>query len=216
MQATTLSPIRFGIPVLGALVFAFGMFWTLHALIHRGAHGVSTETMPTIDFVRLKRNVEIETKQRRKPEKPPPPKQPPPPQVKVAAQTQTPQQQVLPFNMPNLNIGANISGGPFIGTFASADSIQGDAELIPLVRIAPQYPRQAMRDGIAGEVTLEITVGPDGQVKSARVKSAKPRGYFESAAVSAAYKGRFRPKVVDGKPQETTGVYTVKFNLGDE
>ena len=146
MNATTMSPVRFTAPLLGACVVAFAMFWTLHALISRGTHALATETMQAIDFVRLKRNVEIETKQRRKPEKPPPPKQPPPPQVKIAAQTQSPQQQVLPFNMPNMNIGTSISGGPFIGTFASADSIQGDGELIPLVRIAPQYPRRVFHE----------------------------------------------------------------------
>lgn len=209
------SSARFLLPVIGASVFAFVMFWGLHFLIHRG-HGAlaETQTLQTIDFVRLKRATDLETKQRQKPEKPPPPKQPPPPKLAVASQAK-PDMAPTQFMMPNMNLPTSISGGPFLGSFAAGD-IQGDAELIPLVRIAPQYPRQAQRDGIAGEVTLEITVGPDGTVKSARVKSAKPRGYFESAAVAAAYKGRFRPKVVDGKPQETTGVYTVKFTMAAE
>lgn len=209
---TTLSPVRFARPLMLAAVVAFSMFWVLHALIAGGRWTANTETLPTIDFVRLKRNVELETKQRRKPEKPPPPKTPPPPQMKISVQTQTPQ-QMLPFNMPSMNLAANITGGPFLGTFATGADFAGDGELIALVRIAPQYPRQALRDGIEGEVILEITVAPDGSVRDARVKSAKPRGVFESAAVAAAYKGRFRPKVVDGKPQETRGTYTVKFNL---
>lgn len=210
-------PTRFLVPLALASVFAFSLFWGLHALISRG-HGVmgSGETLPTIDFVRLKRATELEIKQRQKPEKPPPPKQPPPPQLKVAS-TAKPEQTPTQFNLPNLNLATSISGGPFLGTFAAGvENIQGDAELIPLVRIAPQYPRQAARDGVSGEVVLEITVGPDGQVKSARVKSAKPRGYFEAAATAAAYKGRFRPKVVDGQPVETKGEYTVKFSLSED
>lgn len=199
---------------LAALV-AFGLFWLMHLLIMGRDLGAKKDTTSAvIDFVRLKRDSELETRTRSKPEKPPPPKQPPPPQMKVQAQAK-PDMSPTPFNVPKMNLPTSITGGPFLGTFAAGD-IQGDAELIPLVRIAPQYPRQALRDGIAGEVTLEITVGPDGTVKSARVMSAKPRGYFESAAVAAAYKGRFRPKVVDGQPQETSGVYTVKFKMGEE
>ncbi len=209
------GPARFILPLAGASVFAFSMFWGLHALINRDHGGLDdTLTLQTIDFVRLKRATELETKQRQKPEKPPPPKQPPPPKLAVASQAK-PDMAPTQFMMPNMNLPTSISGGPFLGTFAAGD-IQGDAELIPLVRIAPQFPRQAARDGISGEVVLEITVGPDGTVKAARVKSAKPRGYFESAAVAAAYKGRFRPKVVDGQPQETKGEYTVKFNIGEE
>lgn len=213
-----MSPMRFAKPLVGALAFTFAMFSGLQLMIHGGKYIADKgDTLPTIDFVRLKRTTELETRQRQKPEKPPPPKQPPPPQLKVQVASKA---DVAPvkFNVPNLNLATNISGGPFLGTFSAADAgnMAGDGELIPLVRIAPQYPRQALRDGISGEVVLEITVGPDGTVKSVRVKSAKPRGYFEPAATAAAYKGRFRPKVVDGQPVETKGEYTVKFNLDAE
>ncbi|MDD3763300.1 MAG: energy transducer TonB [Nevskiales bacterium] len=205
---------RTAVAVLMAAVVVAGLFWLMHTLIMgRDITAKKGGESAAIDFVRLKRDSQLETRTRSKPQKPPPPKKPPPPQMKVQAQAK-PDMSPTPFNVPKMNLPTTISGGPFLGNF-SADDIQGDGELIPLVRIAPQYPRQALRDGISGEVTLEITVGPDGSVKSARVKSAKPRGYFESAAVSAAYKGRFRPKVVDGKPQETTGVYTVKFTMGE-
>ncbi len=205
---------RTAVAVLMAAVVVAGLFWLMHTLIMgRDITAKKGSESAAIDFVRLKRDSQLETRTRSKPQKPPPPKKPPPPQMKVQAQAK-PDMSPTPFNVPKMNLPTSISGGPFLGNF-SADDIQGDGELIPLVRIAPQYPRQALRDGISGEVTLEITVGPDGSVKSARVKSAKPRCYFESAAVSAAYKGRFRPKVVDGKPQETTGVYTVKFTMGE-
>lgn len=206
---------RTGLAVVLAALIALGLFWIMHLLIMgRDTIDKKERSSAVIDFVRLKRDSQVETRTRSKPEKPPPPKQPPPPQMKVQAQAK-PDMSPTPFSVPKMNLPTSITGGPFLGTFTAGD-IQGDAELIPLVRIAPQYPRQALRDGIEGEVTLEITVGPDGTVKSARVKSAKPRGYFESAAVAAAYKGRFRPKVVDGRPQETTGVYTVKFKMSNE
>ncbi len=198
-----------------AALIVVGLFWVMHMLIMGGNKELREATdSAAIDFIRLKRDSQLETRQRSKPEKPPPPKQPPPPQMKISSQVK-PDMAPTPFNMPNLNLPTNISGGPFLGNFAAGGPVTGDGELIAMVRIAPQYPRQAAMDGVSGEVVLEITVGPDGSVKSARVKSAKPRGYFESAAVSAAYKGRFRPKVVDGQPVETKGVYTVKFTMGE-
>lgn len=210
-----LSPLRFVRPlVLGGAV-AFGMFWALYLMITGGTGFEASESLATVDFVRLKRQTELETIQRRKPEKPPPPKQPPPPQLKVQTDVK-PQQTQMMVNIPNIPMSVNLGSGPFIGTWTSAENMVGDADLIPMVRIAPQYPQKAARDGVEGEVTLEITVGPDGAVKNAKVKSAKPRGYFEAAAIAAAYKGRFRPKVLDGKPMETTGVYTVKFKLAEE
>ncbi|QHS11161.1 energy transducer TonB [Sinimarinibacterium sp. NLF-5-8] len=208
--------LRVGLATVLAAVIALSLFWVMHLLITgRAMEPVKAGDSAVIDFVRLKRDSQMETRTRSKPEKPPPPKEPPPPRLNMQAQTDKPNMAPTALNVPKMDLPTNITGGPFLGGFAAETPIQGDAELIPLVRIAPQYPRQALRDGVSGEVTLEITVGPDGMVKSARVREAKPRGYFESAAVSAAYKGRFRPKVVDGTPVETTGVYTVRFKMSD-
>jgi periplasmic protein TonB len=197
-----------------AAVVALSLFWLMHYLILGSEREMRrADAYRTVDFVRLKRDERLETRQRTRPEKPPPPKQPPPP-PKLQVQAPTPQQQApTPFNIPNLNIPTNITGGPFLGTFSAAD--HGDGELIPMVRLAPQYPRQALRDGIEGYVDLEIVVNPDGTVREARVRDARPRGYFESAAVNAALRGKFRPRVVDGQPVESRGSYRMVFSLAD-
>jgi protein TonB len=109
--------------------------------------------------------------------------------------------------MPNVSIPTNITGGPFLAE---------NADLIPVVRLAPQYPRQAARAGISGWVRLRIVVNPDGSVREARVVEADPRGMFEAAAVTAAMRGRFRPRMVDGAAVESSGEYTVTFSLGGQ
>jgi protein TonB len=88
-----------------------------------------------------------------------------------------------------------------------------DGDLIPLQRIPPQYPRDAARAGITGWVIVEVLVNPDGTVRSARVTDAKPKGLFEAAAVQAALRFKFKPKVVDGKPVEQKGSQKIDFNL---
>lgn len=202
---------RFFKPTLYSALITFGMFWTLHLLIEGGKYVADQgESLATVDFVRLKKESELETRERRKPPKPEPPKQPPPPQMKV--DTPPPDAPPTPFQMPKLNIPTNISGGPFLGSYVGGD-LSGYSELIPLVRIAPQYPRNAARDRIEGWVELELVVNPDGTVRSARPIKAQPRGVFESAAIQALMKAKFKPKVVDGKPVEQKAIQRVDFNL---
>jgi protein TonB len=119
--------------------------------------------------------------------------------------------------MPKLNLPTALAGGgPVLGELAGATSSGGNAELIPLVRLTPQYPRQAARARISGWVRLRITVNPDGTVREARVVESEPRGMFEEAAVTAARRGKFRPRVENGVAVESSGEYTVNFRLSEE
>lgn len=206
--------IRFVRPTLYAVGFTFAMFWTMHLLIVGGRYlAGEDQSLATVDFVRLKKETELETRERKKPPKPEPPKQPPPPKMKI--ETPPPDQQPTPFAMPKLNLPTNISGGPFLGSYVGGD-MSGYSELIPLMRITPQYPRNAMRDRIEGWVEFKITINPDGTVKSAQPIKAQPRGVFESAAMQAIMKWKFKPKIVDGKGVEATGLQRVNFGLEKE
>jgi periplasmic protein TonB len=205
---------RFVRPGLYGAAVAFGMFWSMHLLIVGGKYVPEDgATLATVDFVRLKKETELETRERRKPPKPEPPKQPPPPKMKV--ETPPPDAPPTQVALPKLNLPSNITGGPFLGAF-TGEGMSGYSELIPLVRIAPQYPRQALRDGIEGVVVFEVTINPDGTVKSAKLLSAKPRGVFEGAAMNAIMKWKFKPKVVEGKGVESVGVQPIDFKMEGE
>lgn len=204
---------RFAKPALYAALITFAMFWTMHLLIEGGKYIAGQgESLATVDFVRLKKESDLETRERKKPPKPEPPKQPPPPKMKV--ETPPPDAPPTPFQMPKLNIPTNISGGPFLGSFVGGD-LSGYSELIPLVRISPQYPRNAARDRIEGFVVFEVTINPDGTVRSARPIKAQPRGVFESAGMQAIMKWKFKPKVVDGKGVESKGIQQIDFKMGE-
>ena len=210
MTAIT-AQTRFLRPALYAAGFTFAMFWTMHLLIVGGKYLADQgESLATVDFVRLKKESELETRERKKPPKPEPPKQPPPPKMKI--DTPPPDAPPTPFQMPKLNLPTTISGGPFIGSYVGGD-MTGYSDLIPLVRISPQYPRNAARDRIEGMVVFEVTINPDGTVKSARPIKAQPRGVFESAAMQAILKWKFKPKVVDGKGVEATGIQPIEFKM---
>jgi protein TonB len=200
------------LPAAGmSLVFSLLLFGLLYSLIRIGHHVLEKgDALQTIDFVRLKRDSEIETTQRRKP--PPPPSQPPPP-AKMRVATDVVQQEGLSgFAVPDLNLSASVAGGPMGGKLGGGGGMF-DGDLLPLQRIPPQYPRDAARAGVTGWVQLEVLVNADGSVRSARVTDAKPKGLFEAAAVAAVLRWKFKPKVVNGQPVEQRGSQKIDFGL---
>ena len=73
----------------------------------------------------------------------------------------------------------------------------------------PEYPRDALRDGVSGEVTVAFTVNADGSVGAANVVSSNPRNVFDRAAVAAIKKWRFE---APGEP--VSGRRTFSFTPG--
>jgi protein TonB len=194
-----------------AVLFSLVLFALLYGAIHAGKFvAEEREALQTIDFVRLKRDSEVETLSRRKP--PPPPAQPPPPaKMRVAAEAV--QQGPTAMEIPSLNLSATVGGGPMAGQMGKGAGAMFDGDLLPLQRIPPQYPRDAARSGITGWVQLEVLVNADGTVRSAKVIDSKPRGIFEASAVQAVMRWKFKPKIQEGKPVEQRGSQKIEFNL---
>jgi protein TonB len=202
------------IPILAmALGVAIGLFALMHSVITATGHGAEKmESLPTIDFVRLRRDSQVEAMQRRKP--PPPPPEPPPPPSKMRIEAGNVSAGSLALSMPSMDLNANVSGGTFLGSMGGPGAGgMFDGDIIPLQRIPPQYPRDAARNGITGWVQLEVLVNADGTVRSARVLEAKPKGMFEAAAVQAVLRWKFKPKVVNGQPVQQKGAQRIEFNL---
>ena len=58
---------------------------------------------------------------------------------------------------------------------------------------APRYPAEAARRQQSGEVQVEIVVGTDGSVTSARVVDANPPRVFDREALAAVKRWKFAP-----------------------
>jgi len=89
---------------------------------------------------------------------------------------------------------------------------KGDV-LVPLMRVQPQYPRRAAKIGQKGAVELDLTIGPDGSVRSAKVVHSEPPGVFDESALEAVQKWKFKPKIVDGQPVESSGKQVIEYLL---
>ena len=80
-----------------------------------------------------------------------------------------------------------------------------DGPLVALVRVEPTYPSRAQVQGLEGFVIVRFDVTTEGRVSNvAIVESTHP--IFESAAVKAAERFKFKPRIVDGIALETHGI----------
>lgn len=82
----------------------------------------------------------------------------------------------------------------------------GDGEYLPIVKVAPIYPRRAQTRGITGYCIVEYTVTKTGSIRDPQPVDCSPQGVFESASVKASLKFKYKPRVVDGEPIEVAGV----------
>ena len=152
--------------------------------------------------------------------KPPPPDQPPPPPPKLAA----PPPPFIPPPEINIQVPA-AAPPPAITTVTTAPPPAQPAATrapepapMPLVRkeykashrVAPQFPREALRSGTSGRVVAHVVVAPSGSVTEVRIVSANPPRLFDREVIRALSQWRFNPE-----PVGFIGEYEIVFNLKD-
>ena len=192
-----------------ALIVTFGLFWVMQALISMQGAGLGDKgPRYNIDFVRLKRDETLHEKERKMPDKKPPEEQPPPPPMNIT-QNLNPDQDIAGIDI-GIDIGLDVGDGT--GFVASAS----DSDIVPVVRVNPQYPIRAEERGIEGWVELEFTISAAGTVTDAKVTNAKPKGVFDRSALRAIKKWKYNPKVEDGVAVDRSGVKVIlNFDLED-
>jgi len=217
--------MRIFIGLLLAILVNYGLFTLMKEMTTSDSSLYRDDNeMLVLDFVRLKQEeTQPETIKREIPKKPPPPEEPPPPTPTTAPKMTQPDVQQPQMDMPKIDVPLNIAGQPYLGDFSaepapapSPTPVQGpqmDDEVVPLVRIPPNYPRVAQRRGIEGVVTVVFTITRDGRVKDPEVVSASPENVFDNAAKTAILKWKFKPKVVDGEPVERRATQEIEFKL---
>lgn len=91
-----------------------------------------------------------------------------------------------------------------------------EAEFLPLVKVAPVYPRSALERNVQGHVLLEFAVTTTGAVRDPIVVEAEPPGVFDRAALTAVSRFKYKPRVVEGETVEVTGVRNrIVFEVAD-
>ena len=187
------SFVRVLVGALVAVPVAIGLFFLMHSLIDTEYEQEDVEARKIADIIVPEDEIEVNVKQP-KPDKVEDPEEPPP-------------------ELPTPDIGmdmdldvVNTAPRAQVDVQISATGISGDGEYLPIVKVAPVYPRRAQTRGISGYCIVEYTVTRTGSIRDPRAVDCQPSGVFESASIKAAEKFKYRPRVVDGEPIEVAGV----------
>ncbi len=197
--------IRSSIALVLAISVTFSLLFVMQKLIEIGKTPLKKDDkLQYVDFVRVKQDESTQTK-KVKPKKPPPPEEPPPEMPEPQTESLNPDVQTISISAPNMGNELDMGG---IGMSSA------DGDYLPLVKVNPIYPRRAQSRGLEGSVLLEFTVTKSGAVINAIVIEADPPRIFDNAAIKAALKFKYKPRVVDGEPIDVVGVqHLITFKM---
>ena len=186
---------------------ALSLLWVMQFLIATGQAAI-TEALDArfVDFVRVKREETVERKQE-KPERPPEVDDEPP---------DLPQQDMdssdfdssVAVSAPNPDMNVGLDGE--LGDFSLAEG-----DYLPIVKVAPMYPRRAQSRGLEGHCDLQFTVTPLGTTADVSVIECTS-SLFERASVQALLKFKYKPRVVNGTAIAVPGLrHRITFQIED-
>ena len=196
---------RYVISIVVGSIVTVTLLFVMQLLIVTGKQALTEpRDRHILEFVRVKRNENLNVEDII-PEKPPKPPETPP---------ETPPQDMDNVNpdAPTINVAPpTVSANTDIGGPGGMNIAEGD--YLPIVRVAPVYPARALSRGLEGFVDLSFTVTTTGTVKDPIVLQSTS-SLFERAAIRAVLKFKYKPRVVDGVPVDVPGVKTrISFQL---
>ena len=198
---------RYALSIVIGVVVTLSLLFVMQLLIASGKAALTEpRARAQLDFVRVRRNENLNVEDFT-PDKPPPPPEVPP---------ETPPQEMdnMDPNAPTINIAPpSVSADTNIGGPGGMNIAEGD--YLPIVRVAPVYPARALSRGLEGYVDMSFTVTTAGTVRDPIVMFSTS-SLFERAATRAVLKFKYKPRVVDGVPVDVPGVKTrISFQIED-
>jgi periplasmic protein TonB len=171
-----------------------GLFMIMHSLIDRNFENPEVSNNKIAELVQPDEEITLDTTTK-KPEKVEEPEEPPP---------------ELEMAQINLDMDVEVANTAPVSSvnveISSSGMSSGDGEYLPIVKVAPIYPRRAQTRGITGYCIVEYTVTKSGSIRDPMAVDCQPAGVFDRASVKAATKFKYKPRVVDGEPIEVAGV----------
>lgn len=187
-----------GAVTVGLLLLMLAVIADPEATVEDGVEGHVVELVEVIE--------DQDVVAKSEPLEPPPPLDEPPPELPPPS-----------FDDDGFRVGTEIGPVPGPTKVALDDADFSDGEYLPIMKVQPNYPQRALARGIEGFVMLEFVVTENGNVRDPVVVEAQPPGIFDGAAIQAALKFKYKPKIVDGEPVAVSGVRNkITFELKDE
>ena len=191
------ATLRSIVGAVAAVPIALGLFYLMQSLIDTQFEQEDVKTRKIADIVVPDKVIETNLKEVL-PEKVEDPDEPPPDMEPLDFDTDLDMSTANMAPTVAVNVSINASG-----------LSSGDGEYLPIVKVAPIYPRRAQTRGITGYCIVTYTVTTTGAIRDPYVENesdCSPKGIFERASLKAALKFKYKPRVVDGQAIEVAGV----------
>ena len=187
-----------------AVIVTVFLFLVMQALVTSDEYNLGEEGVNiNISFLRQLQDTETQT-QKKKPNRPEQEQEPEPPDMDIP-ETPRPEMNAESIATPDFT-------GPQFGAFSAST----DADVLPIVKVPPQYPRRATQRGIEGWVLVEFTITATGAVINPMVIDADPPGIFNRSAMRTIVKWKYKPRILNGKAVARPGVqHLITFELED-
>jgi len=197
---------RLGLAGVLGVVVTFGLLVLMYTLIESGdAEMEERDEFRIADIWQPEREI-TEHRREEKPERPDEPDEPPP---------DMPDRDLdVDFSPDAVSIGVPVGANIQIGL---GGGFARDSDYIPVFVPQPQFPRRAQDRGVSGYAVVEVIITATGSVRDPRLVEEHPTGYgFGAAALRAAERLRYNPRMVDGQAVEVPGVlYRFSFQIAD-
>jgi len=194
--------IRIPVALILGTLLSLLLFWVLWRLISAPVDAGAMRQATRIEFTRMRKDTEVESKREQKVERERPP---PAPEVPRMAFSSGSVESNVAQITPSVNAGSAMS--------KMSLSAGSDRDTIPLVRVPPDYPQRALSRGLEGWVQVQFTITGTGTVKDAIVVKSSSQ-IFEEAAIKAIQRWRYNPKIESGQAVDRVGVQTIiRFTL---
>jgi len=100
-----------------------------------------------------------------------------------------------------------------VRTYVAHTTVPYSEDYVILDMTRPVYPALELKEGIEGDVTVELFVNEGGAVENAWVMTASGSRNFETASLDAVRQFRFKPPIVDGKPSSMWISFQIRFRI---
>lgn len=190
---------RLGIGIVLGLVVTLFLFWFMQYMIETADRTLDEGSRGSlVDFVRVRRDEEVERRQL-KPKKPPPPEAPPPQPPTPQLDNLDPSAEKIAISAGPVTTEIEMTGGFSLGV--------GEGDYLPIVKVAPIYPQRALTRGVEGFCVVEYTVTRQGTIRDPFVVEDQcTSSLFHRASLQAALKFKYKPRIIDGEAVEVRGV----------
>jgi TonB family protein len=91
--------------------------------------------------------------------------------------------------------------------------LPADNDVVPTRRVAPQYPREALINGLSGYAVLRFVITPEGKATEVEVTESEPGSLFDQVSIRALKRWEFKPRMVDGRPIARAACQTINYHL---